>query len=141
VGALSNIYDWARAQLLTANLDWLGVELVVSAWSGTPTFVPTDVTIANVKSRGAVERAYSLPVAGTSVSIDGTAKSDPVVIPTVPVGAPILWFTMSEVAVPHDTSKLILFLNDVVPPLPFIPNGLDLVLTPDWSAGRGWWRP
>jgi hypothetical protein len=138
---MSNIYDWARAQLLTANLDWLDVDLVISAWSGTPTFVPTDSTIAHVKARGAVERGYSLPIATTSVSIDGTAKTDPVVIPGIVPGAPILWFTMSEVASPHDNSKLLLFIDQATPALPFAPNGLDLVLTPDWSTGRGWWRP
>jgi hypothetical protein len=138
---VSGIYDWARAQLLTANLDWLGVELVVSAWAGTKTFVPTDTTIASVKARGAVERGYSLPIATTSVSPDGTAKSDPVVIPAIAPGAPILWFTMSELATPHDNCRLLLFIDDVNPVLPFAPNGLDIVLTPDWSAGRGWWRP
>jgi len=141
VDALSNIYDWARAQLLTANLDWLDVNLVVSAWAGTKTFVPTDTTIAHVKARGAVERGYSLPIALTSVSTDGTAKTDPVLIPAIAPGTPILWFTMSEVASPHDNSKLILFIDHAIPELPFVPNGLDILLQPDWSTGRGWWRP
>jgi hypothetical protein len=138
---MSGIYDWARAQLLTANLDWLAVELVVSIWSGTKTFVPTDRTIADVKARGAVERGYSLPITDTSVSVDGTARTDPVLIPAVPVGAPLLWITMSEVATPHDNSKLLLFIDQVLPALPYTANGLDIVLTPDWAAGRGWWRP
>ena len=25
--------------------------------------------------------------------------------------------------------------------LPFVPNGLDLVIQPDWLSARGWFRP
>jgi hypothetical protein len=138
---MSGIYDCARVDLLLAGMDWPNIDLVVSAWAGTKEFVPTDVTIANIKARGATEQAYSLPIQTTSVTPDGTARTDPVLIPNVPVGPPILWFTMSEVALPHDQSKLILFIDETIPVLPFVPNGLDLLLLPDWSTGRGWWRP
>ena len=40
----------------------------------------------------------------------------------------------------HNQSELVLFIDEAVE-LPFAPNGLDMVVTPDWSKNRGWWRP
>ena len=36
----NNIYDLARYQLLTAQLDWRAIPLVLTAWSGSPDFDP-----------------------------------------------------------------------------------------------------
>lgn len=144
LGALSSgIYDFARNQLLVANLNWLITPLVVSAWSGTKVFIPTDSTIANMKAHGAVERGFSLPidVDHNFVTPDGTAQTDPVVLPAVPIGEPILWFTMSALVTPHDSSKLILFIDETNPALPYMANGLDILLQPDWTLQRGWFRP
>jgi hypothetical protein len=136
----NSIYDQARYQLLTAALDWRSVPLVMSAWSGTPLFEPTDQTIADILLHGFTELSYSMPITGQKVSTDGTAQTDPVVIPGVLIGPDVTWFTFARKNVTHELSELILFI-DQAEGLPFEPNSLDIVVQPDWLQGRGWWRP
>lgn len=138
---MNGIYDTARLRLLNAQLDWPTLDLVLSAWSGTPDFVATDQTLADIKGRSHAEIAVSLPISGLATSLDGTAQSDDVLLPLVPIGPDVTWFTMAERNAVHDSSDLILFITETVPALPFVPNGLDLLLSPDWSLNRGWWRP
>jgi hypothetical protein len=131
---VNGIYDQARYQLLTAQLDWRAVPLVLSAWGGTPLFDPTDETVADIIAHGFTEIGTSMPITHQTVSTDGTAQTDPVLIPAVPIGPSVTWFTFAA------ASQLILFIDDA-DELPFVPNGLDLIVQPDWLAGRGWWRP
>jgi hypothetical protein len=137
----NDIYDVARLRLLNAQLDWPTLDLVLSAWSGTPDFVVTDLTLADIKARGHTEIAVSATIGGVATSFNGTAQTDDVLLPLVPIGPNVTWFTMAERAVAHDSSELILFIVETLPPLPFVPNGLDLLLSPDWSLNRGWFRP
>ena len=137
---MNGIYDEARVKSLTANLNWLTTDLMLVAWAGSPSFVPTDKFVADIKARGAVVLGYSLAITEQMVSTDGTAQTNAVVIPTVPVGSPVTWFTMCTKNTPVDNSELILFV-DQADGLPFEPNGLDMVVTPDWLQNRGWWRP
>ena len=137
---MNSVYDETRVRLLTASLDWAALDLMLSAWAGTPDYTPTDTTIANIKGRGAVELGFSLPINSASVSVDGTAQTDQVVIPMVPIGPAVTWFTMSDRDAAHDQSKLIIFIDEATE-LPFVPNGLDLLVNPDWLQMRGWWRP
>ena len=51
----------------------------------------------------------------------------------------VTWMTIAGTQVPHDSSRLILFVDEAME-LPFTPNGLDLLITPDWLAQRGWFR-
>jgi hypothetical protein len=134
------IYDTARFSLLTAQLNWMTVQVTLSAWAGTPDFDPTDETLADIKARGGVELAASLPVLGNTVSLDGTAQTGPIVIPTVPIGADVTWFTLARVNATHDLSPLLLFVDEATD-LPFEPNGLDMLVMPDWALNRGWFRP
>lgn len=134
------IYDQARYQLLTAALDWRTVPLVMSAWGGTPLFDPADRTVADIITHGFAELGYSMTVTGQAVSTDGYAKSNPVLIPGVPVGQPVTWFTFAWQNATHVNSQLILFI-DQADGIPFHANGLDMVVQPDWLAERGWWRP
>ena len=78
-------------------------------------------------------RGSSLPITSQTVAPDGTAQTNQVIIPGVPIGAPITFFTMS------DADQLILFIDEAVE-LPFVPNGLDMVVQPDWLEQRGWWK-
>ena len=138
---LSAIYDSARVKLLTAALNWPAASLIVSAWASPPDFDPTDQKISDLKARGLIEAGVSLPVTGPSVSANGTAATDAVVVPGIAVGQVINWLTMAELKSPHDDSELIIYVDQTDVPLPFNGNGLDLVLQPDWLANQGWFRP
>lgn len=137
---MNNIYDDARFALLTAQINWPAIGLTLSAWAGAPDFDPTDSTIADIKARGAVELGVSLPVLGTAVASNGTAQTGPVVIPAVPIGPNVTWFTMARTNAAHDLSSLLLFVDDAMG-LPFVPDGLDMLVQPDWALRRGWFRP
>lgn len=137
---VNTIYDKARVQLLTAEFDWLSMPLVLTAWSGTPTFIPTDETIADVVSHGAVELGSSMAITAQSVFPNGTAQTNRVVIPAVPIGPMVTWFIMSKKHSTHTQSQPILFI-DTAEGLPFDPNGLDIAVEPDWLQSRGWFRP
>jgi len=136
----NGIYDRARYDLLTASLNWLTVSLKLTAWVGTPQFFPTDTTIGAIKARGAVAVGESLPINSNTVAVAGYAQTNPVLIPTVPVGPDVTWFTMSKVNIVADNSLPLLHLDDVYG-LPFTPNGLDMLVMPDWVYQRGWYRP
>lgn len=133
-------YDVARFRMLTANLDWPNLNLVLSLWSGTPAFVATHQLISHIKGAGGNELGVSLPVTLTSVPASGYAVTNNIVVPEVPIGPSVTWMTMSERVSPHDNSKLLLFIDEALD-LPFVSNGLDIVITPDWLNQRGWFRP
>jgi hypothetical protein len=128
-------YDIARYRFLTAGLNWPALDLRLTAWSGQTQFVATDKLLADITTRHVTTlRGTSLPITIKSVSSDGTAQTNGVVIPNVSVGLDITHFTMNEVS-----GALILFIDDAFD-LPFTPNGLDIVVQPDWLAKRGWFR-
>lgn len=137
---VNNIYDFARYQLMTAALNWPTASLQLVAWAGTPNFIAVDKTISDIKGRGNTELGYSMVIAAGTVAADGSGQTNNVVIPSVPIGPSVTWFTMGRTGSPHDTGQLILYIDDAVN-LPFVPNGLDLVVTPDWLQGRGWFKP
>ena len=137
---MNGIYDDARYKLLTANLNWLVADLLLVAWGGTPNFVKTDSTIASIKARGGTALGYSMEITEQAVSLNGTAQTNDVVIPEVPIGPAVTWFTMCVKQTPQDNSPLILFIDEATE-LPFEPNGLDMVVSPDWLQNRGWWLP
>jgi hypothetical protein len=136
----NTIYDRARVQLLTAQLDWRTIPLVLTAWSGTPAFNPLHQIIADIVAASGVELGHSMEITEQSVSADGTAQTNEVVVPGVPVGSMVTWFTMAWLNATYAQSSLILFIDDAEG-LPFDPNGLDMLVTPDWLENRGWWRP
>ena len=133
------LYNAAAYAMATATFDWVDIPLRLSAWTGTPMFDPTHLKVADIKLAGGMELGYSLPITVQSVAADGTMQTNQVVIPTVPVGANVTWFTMSGLQPLHDNSRLIMFIDEALD-LPFVPNGLDLLVTPDWLSNRGWGR-
>ena len=139
---MNGIYDLARYQLLTAQFDWQTIPLVLSAWGGTPMFVPTDQTIADVASHGSPELGTSIPITAQSVAINGTAQTNHVLIPPIlPAGPIVTWFTMSrQYPTTHAFSQPILFIDEA-DELPFDPRGLEIIVQPDWLDERGWFRP
>jgi hypothetical protein len=139
VDQLNSIYDPARYRLPLSLLNWTTMDLMLTAWAGLPTFVPTNNYISDIVANGNVERGSSLTITPKTVTPDGTTQTGPVIIPAVPIGTPITFFTMSERKGTHELSELILFIDEA-DFLPFDPNGLDIIVQPDWMLNRGWWR-
>jgi hypothetical protein len=137
---MNSIFNISRYNLLVGNFDWIGADIRLVAFSGTPVFIETDSTVSQFKARGAVESGWSLAITSKTAAADGTAQTNQVVIPAVPVGPDITHFLMvkRDPAV-QDNSELILFIDDAFE-LPFTPNGADLIAQPDWLAQRGWFR-
>lgn len=135
----NNVYDRARYEFVTGAFNWPTMELVLAAMAGTPDFVPTDMTIDQVLTRGTLNLGYSLPVTSRTVAADGTTQTNQVLIPDVPVGQDITWFVLAERNATLPLSQLILFIDEAKD-LPFVPNGLDVVIQPDWLENRGWFR-
>lgn len=136
---MNSLFDLARYQLLTGDFDWRGLSLELIAWAGTPHFDPTDETVADFKTHGAVEVGRSLPITSVSAALNGTAQTNHVVISEPPTGLTVTHFTMGK-KVSGDAGELILFVDDA-DEMPFVTNGLDIVVTPDWALNRGWFRP
>lgn len=136
----NQLYDTARVRLLTAAVNWETVDAVLVAFSGTPLFNAADTSIANVQSHGATIVAYSALLTGKQAAAGGYAKSGPAVFTAVAVGPAITHFVLAENASPQTNSRPIAFFDDVFW-LPFVPNGLDITVQPDWLAQQGWFRP
>lgn len=134
---MSNLpYDSARYRMVTGAFNWLTANLVLDVWSGTPDFVPGDRSTSDIAARGAVLRGSSQPVTQKTVAPDGTVQTNQVVVPAVAVGAAITFFTLRDGAA---AGSLVLFVDEAIE-LPFTPNGLDMVVQPDWLSTRGWFR-
>lgn len=138
---MNALYDVAASAMVAGGFNWLSDDLMLVAWSGTPTFDPSDKTLADVKQHpGVAELGSSLPIVGRAVTAEGIAQTDVVLIPGIPAGQMVTWLTMCRRQGAHDASEMILFIDEVEG-LPYDPNGLDFVVTPDWAQGRGWFRP
>lgn len=130
---MSGIYDNFRQKLLTASFDWRTEDYLLTAWSGAPEFDPTDATLADVTG---TMLSTSQPILGKAVSFDGYAQAGPVVIPAIPVNETVSFFVMGLA-----TGGVPLLFIDDAEGLPWLANGLDLVVQPDWALRRGWFRP
>jgi len=60
-----------------------------------------------------------------------------VVIPGVVIGQPVTHFTLVD---DQGAEDVLLYYIDEAIDLPFDPNGLDMVIQPDWLSARGWFR-
>lgn len=133
----NKLYNIARFQMVTATFDWLNYDLALIALRGVPTFVATDNTLTLVLSHGATNAGVSLAIVGKAVLPDGTVQTSPVVIPGIIAGADVTHFVMVKKAGVLNNSIPLEFIDDAEG-LPFVPNGLDLTIQPDWLAQRGW---
>lgn len=136
---MNQSYNIARFLRATGGFDWNAFELALIAMRGVPTFVATDTTLALVLSHGHTQAGVSLAITGHNVLTDGTMQTDPVVIPGITAGADVTCFVMVKQAVILNNSIPLEFIDDAVG-LPFVPNGLNLAIQPDWLAQRGWLR-
>jgi hypothetical protein len=137
---MNNIYDAARYKLMNALFSWTEADLMLTAWSGVPTFDPTNTLLSNITDLGGTDRGSSLTITSKTVNSQGVGQTNQVVIPAVAVGPDITFFTLSDRHPTYIQSELILFLDEV-DGLPFVANGLDMLIQPDWLTFRGWFKP
>ena len=140
VSMANSLYDIAASAMMGGTFNWLTADLMVVAWASPADFNPADRMLNDIKARGGFELGSSLPIVNKTIGINGTGQTDAVLIPNIPIGQVVTWFTMCIREAVHDTSTLVLFLDEV-DGLPFDPNGLDLTIQPDWLQNRGWFRP
>lgn len=137
---MNDIYNIARYRFANAQLNWTAVPLRMLAFSGTLDFDPTDDAVSDITARGLSALVMESQVVNhQSVSLEGYLQSDAIVIPSVPVGAEITSFVMILKTADVPSSIPLLFFDTALN-LPFIPNGLDMVVQPDWFDQRGWAR-
>jgi len=137
----SELYNNAAREFALGQLIWPDTELVLVAWGFEPVFNPAHATIADLRTAtGLTELGISLPITDSSVAVDGTCQTNQVVIPNIPIGPDVTWFTLCRARATIELAELILFVDEAIE-LPFVPNGLDLVIQPDWTLNRGWFRP
>jgi hypothetical protein len=137
----NGIYDFARYLLSTGNLDWRAADMVLTAWSGVPTFNPKHRIVGEIAAVvGAANKlGDSLPIVDSTVDAEGYNQTSNVVIQGVAVNKQVNFFTMSlRHPVPNE-AELLLFV-DTADGLPFVSNNLDIVVIPDWAEARGWFR-
>jgi len=137
---MNALYDNAAYAMQTGNFDWVGWNLIVSAWDGVPSFFASHNTIAAIKLAGFNELGTSLLITEKTVTTTGIAQTNNVIIPGITAGNEVTWFTVARQQATHDNSTLICFIDDAEG-LPFTANGLDVELDPDWLMSRGWYRP
>jgi len=137
---MNNIYNVARVDLLTGSFSWPGIDARLVAWSSAQDFDELDETVADISARAGQIVGYSDPITVQSVSPNGTAQTNQVLIPISAVGPPVTWFTMVKHAPVQADAQLVLYIDEAEG-LPFDHRGLDIVVQPDWLQQRGWWRP
>lgn len=135
----NEIYDVARYRFGTAQLNWETANLVLFAFAGTPVFEPTDLHIDDLTGRGATVIGQSMSVSGRNVSQKGYLQTAPILIPAVPVGPQFTHMVMALDAATAGEEVPLIFVDEAVE-LPYLPNGLDILIQPDWLAQRGWGR-
>lgn len=137
----SGLYNIAAYKLMTAASNWVTTDMVLVAWGGAPLFDPAHNNVGDVEAAvSSSPLGVSLDVLGKAVTADGTGKSDTVVVPGVGVGETVTWFTLCRKDAVLVNMEMILFIDDALG-LPFIGNGNDLVVQPDWTLAQGWFRP
>jgi hypothetical protein len=137
----NGIYNFARYMLSTGNLDWRAADMVLTAWSGVPTFNPVHRIVGDLSvAVGAANKlGDSLPIVDSTVDSEGYNQTSAVVIQGVAASKQVTYFTMSLRNAVPDQSELLLFV-DTADGLPFVSNNLEIVVIPDWAEARGWFR-
>ena len=136
----NNLYDDSRYKMMSASFNWGAIDLMLVAWSGTPSYIATEKTVQAIVNRGYTVRSTSTTITSKTIAADGTGQTNQVVLPAVAIGPNITWFTMVKKLGTTNASELILFV-DTAETFPFVANGLDLVVQPDWLTKRGWFKP
>jgi len=137
----NQLYAHARFQMVNAQFQWPNMLLNVFAFTGPQVFVDTDLTVSDILARApGTMLGYSDPITGKTTSPGGVMQSDPALIRGIPIGPPVSYLTMCEASVTPEASQLIFYMDEGYE-LPFVPNGLDIMVHPDWLQMRGWGQP
>jgi hypothetical protein len=135
----NGLYNAARVKMVAAQFDWAGFLVVFFAYRATSTYVfdPTH-GISDIGAPDAVSEA----VLHQTITPTGYCRSDPVQFNNVAAGADIKFLVIAEKGVGGAAgawSPVCYFDQGI--DLPFVPNGNDIIVRPDWLADRGWFRP
>jgi hypothetical protein len=133
---LNILYDDARMRMLNGQLVWPSMSLLMLAYSGDPTisFNPAHLIQSDVGTPVAVSQGVLTP----SVAAGGYAKSGYAEFLSIPVGN-VTFFVMCEANATPASRRLLVYLSDLNN-LPFISNGGDYLVKPDWLFRQGWFR-
>jgi len=135
------LFDIARQRMISNQFDWATMAVSVVAWRGPYTFLETNETTADITAGGGQLVMVGLPLLNQLAMPGGYARSDTAVVPDVPASPDAVTFlTLVEMAGAVEEYPLIAFIDDAVG-LPFVPNGQDQRVQPDWLQLRGWFRP
>lgn len=140
---MSGLYASIRERLLYQSFDWQGADLELQAWSAGH-FDETHIRVSDLVTAGGTPQSNSdLPLGPPFVMPGGYAASDWLILPGsgFDVGVMVNFLTLSDRAGGNTADPLLILYIDEADGLPFTPNGLDYVVTPDWLLNRGWWRP
>jgi hypothetical protein len=133
------IYDIARYRFATAAIDWRAADLTLVAWGSPPDFDPADEDVAAITARGNAELSRSLAITSKTVDTPGDLQTNIVVIPAIAAGPTIRWFTMCLVGITPSQAVPLLFIDNAEN-LPFVCNGLDILVQPNWAENQSWGR-
>lgn len=133
---INSLYNDARERMLSSQLNWATMPLVMLAYKLDPTtsFDPTDLIQSDIGTPWAVSQSMLNPI----VQSGGYAKSGGAEFLTIPIGT-VTFFVLAEDLPTPTPRRLLVYLSDANN-LPFISNGGDYMIKPDWLFSQGWWR-
>lgn len=132
----NQLYSADRVKFINGGFNWPSLPARLDAWRGSYVFDEAHASIADITAAGGVQVVVGLALSGKIAKPGGYAASNPAILPTVPVGAPVTFLVLMDTT---GTPVPIAYIDDAQG-LPFTPNGLDQVVQPDWLQLRGWFR-
>lgn len=137
---MNAIYNLTKYKMMTGAFDWRTLDLRVFVFTGDPDFNPTDTIVNDILARSGVLLGVSQAILNPAVLMDGTGKSSDALVPNVLTGEVITWMVLANHAPVENNSQLVAYIDEAEN-LPFMANGLDVLIKPDWLQNRGWVRP
>jgi hypothetical protein len=137
---VSALFNRFRERLLAADVSWTGANIGCVAWSGKYWFDETDRYVSDIQTSNGTVVSVAEPNPTAVAGLGGYAITDPMLFKAVPIGPPVVFFTLVVPNALLGQSELIAYI-DQGDGLPYTPNGLDMIVQPDWLSRRGWFRP
>jgi hypothetical protein len=138
---MNQIYSSPRERMLLNQFNWPTLPLAMVACRGPYVFMEEDEILGDIVASGGQLVQLGLPLLGMTVIEGGYARTDTAVIPLVPASPdPVTFLVIVEMTGVTNEAKLIVYIDEAIG-LPFVPNGQDQTVQPDWIAKRGWFRP
>jgi hypothetical protein len=138
---MNRLYSRNRIKFLNTQFDWANRQMIMTCCRGPYTFDEEHITSDELVANGAELVASSLPMTGQTAMPGGYAMSDLIVVPAVPANTlPVTFLVLFDVTEAGTVGNVPLVYIDEAMGLPFVPNGLDQQIQPDWLNHRGWFR-